>query len=165
MASTEPSFDRSRNPVDLAEKLACIYEWSFERSTEDELTLNVKGTWTDYHMSLNWRDDLEALHLACAFEMKVPESRIGEIYRLIALVNEQLWIGHFDIWPQDGLMLYRHGLMLNKAELTVEQCEALLQSGLEACENYFQAFNYVVWAGKSAKEALTSSMFETAGQA
>ena len=165
MASIEPSFDRTTNPVDLVEKLVAIHNWSFERNTDDELTLNIQGSWTDYHVSLNWRDDLEALHLACAFEMKIPESRIGEVYRLIALVNEQLWIGHFDIWPQDGLMLFRHGLMLNKAVVTVEQCEALLQSGLEASENYYQAFQYVVWAGKSAQEALTSTMFQTEGRA
>ena len=165
MASIHPNFDRITNPVDMVEKLASIHNWPFERSTDDELTLNVEGSWTDYHVSLNWRDDLEALHLACAFEMKVPEARIGEVYRLIALVNEQLWLGHFDIWPQDGLLLFRHGLMLNQAELTVEQCEVLIASGLEASENYYQAFQYVVWAGKSAPEALSSAMFQTAGQA
>ncbi len=165
MASVNSNFDRATNPVDMAETIASVHNWPFERSTDDELTLNVEGSLTDYHVSLNWRDDLEALHLACAFEMKVPEARISEVYRLIALVNEQLWIGHFDIWPQDGLLLFRHGLMLNQAELTVEQCEALIASGLEASESYYEAFQYVVWAGKSAREALTSTMFQTAGQA
>jgi len=165
MASVNSNFDRATNPVDMVETIASVHNWPFERSTDDELTLNVEGSFTDYHVSLNWRDDLEALHLACAFEMKVPEARISEVYRLIALVNEQLWIGHFDIWPQDGLLLFRHGLMLNQAELTVEQCEALIASGLEASESYYEAFQYVVWAGKSAKEALTSTMFQTAGQA
>ncbi len=84
---------------------------------------------------------------------------------MIALINEQLWLGHFDVWPQDGLLLYRHGLMLNKADLTVEQCEALIASGLEASESYYQAFQFVVWAGKSASDALSSAMFQTAGQA
>lgn len=165
MASIIPTFDRLSNPVDMIEKVASLHNWPFERSADDELTLNVEGSWTDYHVSLNWREDMEALHLACAFEMKVPHSRIDEIYRLIALINEQLWLGHFDVWPQDGLLLYRHGLMLNKAELTVEQSEALIASGLEACESYYQAFQFAVWAGKSASDALTSTMFQTAGQA
>ncbi|GJM02339.1 MAG: hypothetical protein DHS20C08_08400 [Rhodomicrobium sp.] len=164
MASIDPRFDRMTDPIDVIEKLAAIHNWPCERHT-DELTLNVEGSWTDYHISLNWRDDIEALHLACAFEMKVPEARINEIYRLIALVNEQLWLGHFDIWPQDGLMLFRHGLMLNKAEISVEQCEALIASGLEASENYYQAFQYVVWAGKQAPDALASAMFHTEGRA
>ena len=165
MASITPTFDRTYDPVDVIEKVADLHNWPFERSTDDELTLNVEGSWTDYHVSLNWRDDMEALHLACAFEMKVPHARIDEVYRLIALINEQLWLGHFDVWPQDGLLLYRHGLMLNKADLTVEQCEALIASGLEASESYYQAFQFVVWAGKSASDALSSAMFQTAGQA
>lgn len=165
MASIEPNFDRISHPVDMVEKIATINDWPFERSTDDELTLNVAGTWTDYHVSLNWRDDLETLHLASAFDMKVPLPRSSEMYRLISNINEQLWIGHFDLWANEGLLMYRQGLMLNNAEPTAAQCEALMCAALEACERYYQAFQFVIWAGKSAPEALASSMFDTHGQA
>lgn len=163
MASTEPSFERLSNPVDLVEQIASLYDWTFERSAEDELALSVSGTWSDYHISLNWRGDLEALHLACAFDLKVPDLRLNEIYRLLATINEQMWLGHFDLWRRDGLLLFRHSLMLNGAEPTQEQCEALLQAALEACERYYQAFQFVIWAGKSAENALAGTMFETEG--
>ena len=165
MASIEPQFDRISHPIDMVEKIATINDWSFERTTDDELTLNVEGTWTDYNVSLNWRDDLESLHLASAFDMKVPVPRSAEMYKLIANINEQLWLGHFDLWARDGLLMFRHGLMLNGAEPTKAQCEGLLYTGLEACERYYQAFQFVVWAGKTAPEALATSMFETEGQA
>ena len=45
------------------------------------------------------------------------------------------------------------------------QCEAALGCALDACERYFPAFNFVIWAGKSAREAMDSAMFETAGAA
>jgi hypothetical protein len=32
-------------------------------------------------------------------------------------------------------------------------------------ERYFQAFQFVVWAGKSARESLDAAMFQTAGEA
>src|SRR5690606_25019226 len=102
--------------VDIVENIATVHDWAFERSTDDELTLSVGGTWCDYHLSLNWRDDMEALHMACAFDMKVPAQRLTEVYKLIAVINEQLWLGHFDLWRGEGLLLYRHGLMLNGAE-------------------------------------------------
>ncbi len=165
MASIEPTFERISNPVDMMEKIATMHEWAFERTAEDELTLTVGGTWTDYHISLNWRDDLEALHLACAFDLKVPPTRVKEMYRLIANINEQLWLGHFDLWAQEGLLMFRYALMLNGAEVTAKQCEALLSAALEACERYFQAFQFVIWAGKTAPEALATTMFETQGQA
>ncbi len=165
MATAQFNFDRLTNPVDMVEHIATIHDWTFERSTPDELTLSVAGAWCDYHISLTWRDDLEALHLACAFDFKVTKARLAEIYRLLALINEQLWLGHFDLWREDGLLLYRHGLLLTGAETQAAQCEALLRAALEGCERYYQSFQFVLWAGKSAEEALTATMLETQGQA
>jgi hypothetical protein len=166
MASTDFSnYERAGHPVDLVEQLAMTNDWAFERSAKDELSLCVAGSWNDYHISLNWRDDLEALHLACAADLKVSDVRLSEVYRLMAIINEQLWIGHFDLWRSENLLLFRHGLMLNGADPTVAQCEALLHMALETCERYFQAFQFVIWAGKTAEEALATIMFETEGQA
>lgn len=165
MGSVKSSFADSTNPIDLIEQLATAHGWSCDRSSDDELTLVVAGGWTDYQVSLNWRGDLEALHLACAFDFKVPDYRLSEMYRLIAQINEQLWLGHFDLWTQEGLVMFRHGLLLNGAAATPRQCEALLSAALEACERYYQAFQFVVWAGKESREALVSTMFETEGQA
>lgn len=165
MGSSEKAYDRVINPVDLVEQLAHTHDWATERTGDDELTLIVSGTWTDYHVSLNWRQDLEALHIACAFDFRVPDVRLGEMYRLLAQINEQLWLGHFDLWTQEGLVMFRHALMLNGAVATVAQCEAMLKAALEACERYYQAFQFVVWAGKESREALVSTMFQTEGQA
>jgi hypothetical protein len=165
MAIAELSHDRVSNPVDLVEDIAARNDWAAERTSTDELTLTVAGQWTDYHVSLNWRDDLETLHIACAFDAKVPDNRLAEVYRLVAQINEQLWLGHFDVWLHEGLIMYRQGLMLNGALATPHQCEALLKAAFEACERYYQAFQFVVWAGKESREALASTMFETEGQA
>ena len=98
--------------------------------------------------------------------MKVPERRRDEVQRLTSLVNEQMWIGHFDLWTQDGLIMFRHALVLaGGAEAGNQQCQALLSSALESCEGYFPAFQFVVWAGKPARQALDAAMFETSGEA
>jgi hypothetical protein len=165
MAASEKGYDRVTNPVDVVEQLAGAHDWACDRTSDDELTLIVGGNWTDYHISLNWRDDLEALHLACAFDFRVPDNRLGEMYRLIAQINEQLWLGHFDLWTQEGLVMFRHALLLNGAVVTPGQCEAMLRAALEGCERYYQAFQFVVWAGKESREALVSTMFQTEGQA
>jgi hypothetical protein len=46
-----------------------------------------------------------------------------------------------------------------------KQCEAVLEAALDACERYYQAFQFVVWAGKGAREAIDSAMFDTSGEA
>jgi hypothetical protein len=77
-----------------------------------------------------------------------------------------LWVGHFDVWTQNGMVMFRHALVLaGGVEASNRQCEAVLGSGLDACERYFPAFQFVVWAGKSAREAMNAAMFETSGEA
>ena len=165
MATIEANYEHFTNPVDMVEHIATIHDWSFERSAPDELSLSVSGSWCDYHISLTWRGDLEALHLACAFDFKVTKARLAEIYRLMALINEQLWLGHFDLWKEDGMLLYRNGLLLAGAETHAAQCEGLLRASLESCERYYQSFQFVLWAGRTAEEALAATMLETQGQA
>jgi hypothetical protein len=158
----EPRF----NPLDVVERLASGNDWSFERASDDEITILIAAKWTDYQVSYTWMDNIEALHLACAFDLRVPERRRGEVQALIALINERLWIGHFDLWAGEGMLMFRHALMLpDGTEASGKQCEALLSTALEACERYFTAFQFVVWAGKGAREALDASMFETSGEA
>ena len=159
--------DESRiNPLDVVERVATGNDWSFERDGEDEITILVSGRWTDYQLSYTWMDQIEALHLACAFDLKVPERRRNEVQTLISLINEQLWVGHFDLWPSDGIVMFRHALVLTGGvEASGRQCEALMSTALDSCERYFTAFQFVVWAGKSARESLDAAMFETSGEA
>jgi hypothetical protein len=166
MSLTSYAEDYRLNPLDVVERLASHNDWSFERASDDEITILVTGRWTDYQLSYTWMDDIEALHLACAFDMKVPERRRADVQALISMINERLWVGHFDLWPAEGMIMFRHALVLaGGTEASDKQCESLLSTALETCERYFTAFQFVVWAGKTAKEALDAAMFETSGEA
>jgi hypothetical protein len=166
MELLEIELARDCHPVDVIEQVAHNNDWSFERTGDDEISISVAGTWTDYQVSFSWMEDFEALHLACAFDIKVPENRTLEVMRLLSLINEQMLFGHFDLWEQEGAIMFRQSLLLaGGAEPTSQQVEVLLSSALEACECYFQAFQFVVWSGTSAKEALSSVLFETFGNA
>jgi hypothetical protein len=158
--------ERTEHPVDLIERIAAHHEWAFDRDEEDEISIGVAGTWTDYNIAFTWLPEIEALHVACAFDLKVPSARRTETLSLISLINEQLWIGHFDVWPKDGVIMFRHALLLTGgADLNPTQCEAALANAVAACERYYQAFQFVVWAGKSGRDALDTAMIETKGEA
>ena len=166
MSLTELSEHPRTNPLDVVERIASGNDWSFERAGDDEITILVTGRWADYQLSYTWMNQIEALHLACAFDLKVPERRRAEVQALISLINEQLWVGHFDLWPGEGMVMFRHALVLaGGMEASGRQCEALMSTALDSCERYFTAFQFVVWAGKSARESLDAAMFETSGEA
>ena len=62
--------------------------------------------------------------------------------------------------------MYRQALIL-PGGLTASpaQCELMLEGALHACERYYPALQFVVWAGKTAAEAMDAAMFDTVGEA
>ena len=157
---------RAEHPVDVVEQIAANHAWSFDREDEDEISIAVEGKSADYHVAFTWLSDMEALHVGCAFDIKVPDRRRGEIQALVSLINEQLWVGHFDLWNKESVVMFRHALLMaGGAAPDGRQCEAILKLAVTACDRYFQAFQFVLWAGQSAREALDGAMFETQGEA
>ena len=166
MSLLESTIDSRINPLAVVEDIAADNNWAFERSGEDEVTIVSKGSWTDYQLSFTWMPEIEALHLACAFDMKIPHARRGEVQKLIASVNEQLWIGHFDLWTQTGVIMHRQALVLpGGLTASTAQCECMLSNAILACERYYPALNFVVWAGKTPEEAMAAAMFDVQGEA
>ena len=166
MSILESISDSRSNPLAVVEDVAHDRNWAFERSGEDEVTIVSKGDWTDYQLSFTWMNEIEALHLACAFDLKIPAARRAEVQRLMAAINEQMWVGHFDIWTHTGMIMFRQALVLpDGLTATTAQCESMLVGAIHACERYYPAMQFVVWAGKSAEEAMSAAMFDTMGEA
>ncbi|QLF70948.1 YbjN domain-containing protein [Peteryoungia desertarenae] len=166
MSLMELEVERQSNPVDMIEFVAATNDWSFERSGEDEIAMTVEGRWADYHVSFSWMEEFEALHLASAFDLKIPDARINEVLKLLSFVNGQVLMGHFDLWRNEDIVIFRQSLLLaGGAEPTNRQVEVLLSSAVEACEAYYQAFQFVVWSGMDAKSAMDAVLFETVGEA
>ena len=156
----------TNNPLDILEELVSANEWPFDRSSSDEMVVEATGRWCDYRMFFVWREDVHALYFTCAFDMRVPADRRQPVFELLAEVNERLWMGHFGMWADEGLPMYRHAMpMRGQMEPTLEQMEDLVETALIECEKFYPAFQYVIWGGKSAPDAIAAAMIETAGEA
>src|ERR1700761_131584 len=124
------------HPLDMLEQAVEENGWPFERAGKDELNLSVAGRWCDYHFSFSWRDDLQSLHVSVSFDMRVARERRPALAELLMLVNAQLWLGHFDLWADDGVIMFRHVLIFPESHVSAAQCEGLLHLAVEACEHY-----------------------------
>jgi len=153
-------------PIDALESYFEARGWQAERLGEDEIVTTVQGSWTQYELRGVWRPDDGVLQFLALPDIRVPADKRAALYEAIGLINEQLWLGHFEMYPDSGQIIYRHGLLLRGAiGATPEQCEALVQAALEACDRYFSAFQFVIWAGKSAAEAAATVVYECQGSA
>ncbi len=156
----------SANPIDLVEEIVQANEWAHDRSTDDEMVVEVSGRWCDYRLLFLWQREMNALHYSCTFEMKVPRARRAAVFELLAAVNERLWFGHFDLASDDSSPAFRQGVPLRGAfGASVEQIEDLVEISLSECERFFPAFQLVVWGGKNAEEAIAAAMIDPIGEA
>ncbi len=155
---------RAEHPLDVVEQLAAEHDFAFDRDHEDEIAISTAGVLAEYHVAFTWLEDVEAVHVACAFDLRrCRRGGEAEVLNLIALINEQLWVGHFDLWNREHVVMFRHALVLaGGARASGRHVRAtLLESATEACDRFYQAFQFVVWAGKGAREAFEAAIFET----
>ena len=153
-------------PVDM---LAALFEargWPHEIVSADEISGEIQGSWTSYQVRAIWRADDNVLQLLCLPDIRVAEAKRRAAYELLALVNEQLWLGHFDVWSQGGMLVYRHGLLLgDEGLLSLTQAQGLIETAVDECDRFYPAFQFVLWGDKTPQDALSSAMVDAAGEA
>lgn len=157
---------REVDPLEALETVADDLALSVERVDQDELHLAIPGMWRDAGFWFTWRPELSTLQMGAPLDLKAPKNRLGEVARLVTLVNERLWIGHFDLWSDDNSIVFRNAAILPANGLLDRvQAESLIKGAREAIDRFLPAFNFLIWGGKSPEEALEASLFETAGNA
>jgi hypothetical protein len=154
------------NPLDTLEEIVAANEWLFDRANDDELIVELAGRWCHYRMFFVWQREIGALQFSCQFDMKVPESKRADVHDLLAILNNRLWLGHFDLEPAQFTPLFRYTVLARQGRLPgVEALEDLVEIALTECERFYPAFQFVIWGGKRPGEAMAASMIDTAGQA
>ena len=111
VATSEPT-PLSGNPIDLVEEIVIANDWAHDRASDEELVVEISGRWCDYRLYFVWQEEISAMHFSCGFDMKVPKGRRAAVYELLALANEKLWLGHFDLSADDNSPAFRHAVLL-----------------------------------------------------
>ena len=153
-------------PVDMLAAMFEAHGWAFEFVNDEEICGEIPGSWTTYQVRGIWRPEDRVLQLLCLPEVRVPQAKMREAYELLALINEQLWIGHFDVWSQGGMLLYRHGLMLgDDGMLGLSVAQSVIDTAIAECDRFYPAFQFVLWGDKSPSAALDAALVDAAGEA
>ena len=164
--STEIDRDDEAAPIEMLASLFEARGWSFEFNGEDELTGEVQGSWATYQVQAVWRDEDHVLQLLCLPDIRMPDDKKPALFEVLALINEQLWLGHFDVWSNGGVLLYRHGLMLgDEGMLSPSQAQLAIEAAIEECDRFYPVFQFIMWGDKSPADALAAAMVDAMGEA
>ena len=153
-------------PVDMLASLFEARGWPYEFTSEDEITGEVQGAWAKYQVRGIWRAEDHVLQLLCLPDIRLTDDKRLPMFEVLALINEQLWLGHFDVWSNGSVLLYRHGLMLgDDGLLSLVQAQTAVEVAVEECDRFYPAFQFILWGDKTPEEALASALVDAAGEA
>ncbi|WP_133364861.1 YbjN domain-containing protein [Qipengyuania sediminis] len=157
--------DEEAAPLAMLAALFRAHGWPCENQA-DELTGTIEGSWTTYTLKCLWRGDDAVLQVIALPDIRVPDDKRPAAHELLALVNEQMWVGHFDLWSNGGTLLYRNAALLGgEGLLGLAQAQALVENAVEECDRFYPAFQFVLWGGKHPRDALAAAMVDAAGEA
>lgn len=165
--SLDDDIETTLDPMELVEAvLASDDRFAAERAEDGDVHFSFKSQWGEVSGYFSLRDELPALLFTVGFDIRAPKSRRTEAMRLAARINENLWLGHFDVWSDDGTIIFRHAMpMIGRSEISVGEIQAMLAAALDAGDRFQPAFHFTIIAGMPAEKAAEAALFETVGAA
>ena len=156
----------SLNPIDVVEEVIYSKKWTFSRADDYELVAEISSKWCQYRFYFTWSEQIRAISLTVTFDLKFPHLKMKDAQELLALINEKLWIGHFDITSKNGIPAYRHTVLsFPEDEVLHHQLENLVDIAIYECEKFYPAFQLVLFEDSDPGKALSISTFDTIGVA
>lgn len=154
------------DPLDVVERVLSAENLSFERTEDGDLAFAITGDWKDYELWFAWRPEADCLQLCLSIDMRAGAARRDLACTLTNLINQRVWLGHFEIWAEEGEVVFRHAMSLPEDDRpSTAQAASMIDAAVEAADRFYPAFDFLIAKGKSPEEAMSACMFETVGQA
>jgi len=164
--SEEDEVDLGFDPLDVVEHVLSAENLTFDRTDDGDLAFALAGDWKDYELWFAWRPEADCLQLCLSLDLQSTKGQRPQIHELLALINQRIWLGHFEVWADDGELVFRHALSLPHGERpTLAQAASMIDAAVEAADRFFPAFDFLLKGSKTPEDAMAACMFETVGQA
>ncbi len=161
------NFAFSYNPIDMVENIFSTKSFEFERRSINEVVVEVEGKWNNMLLFFSWEENMRCLHLSCLMDIKSTIEDRSKIFELLALVNEDLWLGHFSYWTEQNMPLFKHAILLTdeNEQVLSAKISQVIDIAIKECERMYPVFKVVLTKGMDPKQALYPMLMETIGQA
>ncbi len=154
------------NPIDHVEDVLNAHNWSFNRMTDDELIVEIAGKAGNYRLFFIWQEDMCALQFCIQFDLEIMNNNICTAHKALLSINENLWMGHFDLPQSNNKPSYRYNCLLrgtgrNDASDLIED---MVDISLAQCERHHPLFTLLASANDVNDQTLSLALMDTAGE-
>ena len=164
--NTAENFAFNYNPIDVVESIFAERSFEFERRALNEVVVEIQGKWNNMLLFFAWEENMRCLHMSCLMDIESAIEDRSKIFELLALANEELWVGHFSYWTEQNMPVFKHSILLNDDEnMLMAKISQVVDIAIRECERMYPVFKVVLTKGMNPKQALYPMLMETVGQA
>lgn len=158
--------DEDLHPLDSVEDVLSANNWTFNRMNNDELMVQISGKAGLYRLFFIWQEDMNALQFCCQYDLNIAGNNLPAASTALLAINEQLWMGHFDLPKSTGVPSYRYTCLVRNAgrSATAEIIEDMVDISLVQCERFYPVFHMLASANDINTQNLSLALMETAGE-
>ena len=154
------------NPIDTVESIFTRRAYELDRRSDSEVVVEVQGKWNNMLLFFAWEENMHCLHMSCLMDIQSAIEDRSKIFELLAMANEELWVGHFSYWTEQKMPVFKHALIINDNEAEFERKIAQLTDiAVKECERMYPIFNVVLTKGMDPRQAMYPMTMETIGRA
>ncbi len=155
------------SPLDMIQDLAEAKGWVFERRDPDMLALKMPGKAHTYEAWLEWQEEFSAVLFSCTLPLDIKDEYFEAAARTLEQVNQNLWLGHFDLSAKGNVPTFRHTILLRMVPANVgfDLVQDLLDLAAAECDRFIGTFELLASGDIRLEESLTATVFETVGEA
>lgn len=156
------------NPLDSVEELMESQNWVFNRMSDEELMVKVIGKSCSYNLYFIWQDEMNALQFCAQYDFEINESEMDKAARTLMTINENLWMGHFEIPKGTKTPSFRYTGLYNGLKQcgddSTSHISDLVEVALAQCEKHYAVFYFLSHANDANEQSLSLAMMETMGE-
>ena len=148
------------NPIDAIEYLFARDNISCDRRNINELVAEIQGKWDNMLIFFAFEEHMRCLHISCLLNIETATVDRSKMFELLALLNENLWLGHFSYWSEQKMPIFKHSMILqDDEELFTSKIGRIIELSIMECERVYPIFNAVMRQNIQPAQALcTGSM-------
>jgi len=109
-----------------------------------------------YRLVMRYQAKSSRLHVRVPYILTVPQQKHIPAALLINLLNEELFIGNFQLDTADGEVSYRCNLAVADSQVGEEQLETYCYASVTTVDSFLPAFHQLIWADASPEEAFAA---------
>ncbi|MBR1648662.1 MAG: YbjN domain-containing protein [Alphaproteobacteria bacterium] len=154
------------NPIDEIEDFLNTNAYTPERRSQNEIVVEIQGKWNDMLLFFSFEENMRCLHISCLMNIENQIVGANKIYELLAMINDDIWVGHFSYWMAEKMPVYRHSIFYDEHDDRFkDQIAKIVNIAVKECERMYPIFNVVLTKGMEPSQALYPLLMETSGQA